>query len=233
VVDVEIRSSSLRHDGLAGFNSEVFAQEMVIELRKVSHRPFRLALLLVFLGSGLAALAQQRSFTFDPTQTKIDFSLGSVMHTVHGEFRLKRGTIELDDASGKTSGEIVVDAISGDSGNKSRDKKMHKEILESDKYPEIIFSPKRFTGPFSSQGKSHLVVDGEFSMHGQTHPMTLTIDTDIQNGNASAATTFSISYMKWGLKNPSTFLLRVSDKVDLTIHTVAHLSAPAAPRGQK
>jgi polyisoprenoid-binding protein YceI len=199
---------------------------MVIEVRKVPHTPFWLALLFIFLLTG-AAVAQQRSFAFDPAQTKIDFSLGSVMHTVHGEFQLKRGAIQLDD-NGRASGEIVVDATSGDSGNKSRDKKMHKEILESEKYPEIIFSPKRFTGPLSGQGKSHLVVEGEFSMHGQTHPMTLTIDTDVQNGNAAAVTSFSVSYMKWGLKNPSTFLLRVSDKVDLTIRAVAHLAATAA-----
>lgn len=206
---------------------------MVMEVRKVSHWPFWGALLFAFFCSGVAAFAQQRSFTFDPAQTKIDFSLGSVMHTVHGEFQLKRGAIELDGTSGRASGELVVDATSGDSGNKSRDKKMHKEILESEKYPEITFSPKRFTGPFSTQGKSHLVVEGEFSMHGETHPMTLTIDTDIQNGNASAVTAFSISYMKWGLKNPSTFILRVSEKVDLTIHAVAHLAAPSAAAKQK
>jgi len=204
---------------------------MVMELRKVWHRPFWLSLLFVLLVTSYAAFAQQRSFTFDPAQTRVDFSLGSVMHTVHGEFQLKRGTIQLDSSSGTASGELVVDATSGDSGNKSRDKKMHKEILESDKYPEITFSPKRFTGPLSGQGKSQLVVEGEFSMHGQTHPMTLTIDTDVQNGNAAAVTSFSISYMKWGLKNPSTFLLRVSDKVDLTIRAVAHLSGqPAQPQ---
>ena len=201
---------------------------MVMELRKVWHRPFWLSLLFVLLVTSYAAFAQQRSFTFDPAQTRVDFSLGSVMHTVHGEFQLKRGTIQLDSSSGTACGELVVDATSGDSGNKSRDKKMHKEILESDKYPEITFSPKRFTGPFSGQGKSHLVVDGEFSMHGQTHPLTMTIDSDIQNGNASAVTSFSLPYTKWGLKNPSTFILRVSDKVEISIHTVAHLTEQAA-----
>lgn len=183
------------------------------------------------LCAGSSAFAQQRTFTFDPAQTKVDFTLGDVLHTVHGGFRLKRGTIQLDSSNGTAAGELVVDATSGDSGNKSRDKKMHKEILESDKYPEITFSPKRFTGPLSSQGKSHLVVDGEFSMHGQTHPLTMTIDSDIQNGNASEVTSFSLPYTKWGLKNPSTFILRVSDKVEISIHTVAHLTGqPAQPQ---
>jgi len=90
---------------------------MVMELRKVWHRPFWLSLLFVLLVTSYAAFAQQRSFTFDPPQTRVDFTLGDVLHTVHGEFRLKRGTIQLDSSSGTASGELVVDATSGDSGN--------------------------------------------------------------------------------------------------------------------
>ncbi len=191
------------------------------------------SLRLVMLGiaaalvcSGTSASAEQKTFNFDPGQSRVDFTLGDVLHTVHGEFRLKRGTIQLDDSNGTASGELVVDATSGDSGNKSRDKKMNKEILESQKYPEITFTPQHFQGSLADQGKSRLVVDGLFNIHGQSHPMTLTIDTDMGRDNAAAATTFSVPYVKWGMKNPSTFILRVSDKVEINIHAVAHLTAP-------
>jgi hypothetical protein len=33
---------------------------------------------------------------------------------------------------------------------------------------------------------------------------------------------FSVPYQKWGMKNPSTFLLHVDDRVEITLHTVAH-----------
>jgi hypothetical protein len=30
-----------------------------------------------------------------------------------------------------------------------------------------------------------------------------------------------VPYIKWGMKNPSTFILRVSDKVEITVETAA------------
>ena len=36
-------------------------------------------------------------------------------------------------------------------------------------------------------------------------------------GRATAKIHFTIPYVKWGLKNPSTLFLRVSDKVDIDI----------------
>lgn len=189
------------------------------------------ASLVLLLSFCVAASAQQRSFTLDPAQTKVNFTLGASMHTVHGTFKLTRGTIQLDPASGQASGELVVDATSGESGNNSRDKKMHKEILESQKYPTITFTPQHFTGTLADQGKSHLVVEGMFSIHGQSHPMTLNIDAEINQGDATATTSFLVPYKQWGMKDPSAFILRVNDKVEISIHAVAHTAAAqAAPR---
>ena len=54
---------------------------------------------------------------------------------------MKRGTLQLDPGAGTLTGEIVVDAKSGDTGSKMRDGKMHREVLESEQYPEITFRP--------------------------------------------------------------------------------------------
>ncbi len=127
------------------------------------------------------------------------------------------------------SGELVVDATSGDSGSHGRDSKMHKEILESQKFPEIIFTPQRFKGTLTPTGKSHLDVDGQFTIHGEAHPMTLAIEADFGNG-ATADTSFDVPYVKWGMKNPSTFILRVSDKVNIDIHAVARATNAGQPK---
>src|SRR5579863_10383267 len=94
----------------------------------------------------LSAAAQQWSLQLDPAHTSVKFTLGDVLHTVHGTFQLKHGALQFDPASGRVSGEIVVDAKSGDSGSGMRDRKMHREVLESEKYQEISFRPDRVEG---------------------------------------------------------------------------------------
>ena len=178
---------------------------------------------------GPVAFAEQKTFELDPGQTKVAFTLGDVLHTVHGTFRLKRGTISLDDANGQAGGELVVDATSGDSGSHARDSKMHKEILESQKYPEIIFTPQHFKGPLAAAGKSHLEIEGQFTIHGQAHPVTLAVDIELGGSGAAADTSLDVPYVKWGMKNPSTFILRVNEKVEISIHAVARVVSAGRP----
>lgn len=155
------------------------------------------------------------------------------MHTVHGTFKLKRGEIHVDPVTGKASGAIVVDATSGDSGDSSRDHKMHTEIIESSKYPEIVFSPTQLDAQpghalkesLEQKGTTHVRADGIFRLHGQDHDVTL--DLDVQNdgnGRIEISSTFPIPYIKWGLKNPNTFILRVSDTVQLEIHASGQIA---------
>jgi polyisoprenoid-binding protein YceI len=174
---------------------------------------------VVLLG---ADLSQQSSFVIDPAQTKVEFVLDSTLHTIHGTFHLTRGDLRLDPTNGKASGELVVDAGSGDSGSGARDKRMNHSILESPQFPQIVFRPDRMAGTVAAQGKSQVQLHGIFVLHGQEHEMTFPLNVEAADGLYNATATFSIPYVKWGLKNPSTLFLRVNDKVDITIHTVAH-----------
>ena len=175
----------------------------------------RFALLVAFT----LPLSAADSLVADRAQTKVEFMLPSLLHTVHGEFRLKRGALVFDAASGKLSGELVIDATSGDSGNASRDKRMHAAILESAKYPEIVFRPDRLEGKVVNPGKSTVQLHGMFSLHGADHEMLVPATVDAAGGTYAVTATFEIPYVKWGLKNPSTLLLRVSDKVEIRIQT--------------
>ena len=177
-----------------------------------------------------AGRAQEVAVQLDPVQTKIEFILGSTLHTVEGTFKLKSGTIRLDPSTGKMSGSIIVDATSGQSGNEGRDRKMHREILESGKYPEIVFTPNQLKGAFNPKGPSKLEVSGQFRLHGQDHDMTLPIDVQPAGRQLQMAAHITIPYIKWGLKNPSTFILRASDKVEVDIHAVGQFVGDDSPR---
>ena len=186
-----------------------------------SHENFHwheVVLILVLVVLALAAsAAAQRSFQLDPSQTTVKFTLGDVLHTVHGTFRLKRGGLQFEPDSGKLSGEIVVDATSGESGSGMRDRKMHKEILESEHYPEIAFRPDRIEGAVSSQGKSAVKVHGMFSIHGVNREIMVPAEVEISANHWTATVHFTVPYAKWGMKNPSTLFLRVNDFVEIDL----------------
>src|ERR1700676_3176046 len=192
-------------------------------------RRFSLPGLLV-VSAALAALilapasrAQETVVQIEPAETKIEYSLSGTMHTVHGKFTLKSSTIRFDPSSGKIGGAIVVDATSGESGNGGRDARMHREILESAKFPEIVFTPVQVTGVVAANGASKVEVSGRFRLHGQDHDVTLPIDVKADGKNLQITTHIEIPYVQWGLKNPSNFLLRVSDNVAIEIEATGRL----------
>lgn len=174
--------------------------------------------------TALPLRAQQTVVTLDPSQTRVEFTLGDVLHTVHGTFKLKTGEIRFDRGNGKASGRIVVDATSGESGNGSRDKKMHAEYLESQKFPEIVFTPTQVRGAVSPSATSQVEVLGSFRLHGSDHDFTLNVTVQYGTDHLECTGRFTIPYVQWGIKNPSTFILRVSDKVDIEIHAAGKLA---------
>jgi polyisoprenoid-binding protein YceI len=116
---------------------------------------------------------------------------------------------------------------------------MHAEILESAKFPEITFAPTQVTGPvadlLAGKGTARLQVTGLFRVHGQDHAMTISVTVSPasaggRGGQFQASTKFDVPYVKWGLKNPSTFVLRVSDTVNLEIRSTVQLSRPTVTR---
>lgn len=186
------------------------------------------AVVAVFLAAAPVAAQQEQVVTFDPDNTKVDFVLGDILHTVHGTFKLKSGVIRFDRTTGAASGALVVDGTSGDSGNKSRDKKMNRDVLESEKYPEIAFIAQKVSGNIPAQGRSQVIVEGVFRMHGSEHPLTLTVPIEVNGDRITASTQFVVPYQKWGLRNPSTLFLRVSDKVEISIAANGRISAEQA-----
>jgi polyisoprenoid-binding protein YceI len=158
------------------------------------------------------------SLHFTPADTKIGFTLGDSLHTIHGSFRLKSGDVEYDSRTGAVQGLLVVDATSGQSGSRIRDRRMHGEILESGRYPEIKFRPNRVDGRVARSGSSSVQVHGIFSIHGSDHEITVPARIEISPDHWTLDLHFNIPYVKWGIKNPSRFLLRVSESVEIDVH---------------
>lgn len=166
---------------------------------------------------GTTASSSEIILTLDPAQSKVHWMVDSTLHTVHGTFALKSGTVHFNPETGKAGGEIVVIAPSGESGNGSRDRRMHKEILETAKYPEIIFRPSRIEGSVSQNGSSDVKLDGVFSIHGSDHDLTALVHAQLAENHWDGTCTFDVPYIKWGIKDPSNFLLKVKPVVNITV----------------
>jgi polyisoprenoid-binding protein YceI len=165
----------------------------------------------------------------DPAQSKIHWTLDSTVHTVHGSFTFKKGNLQLDTSTGKASGEIVVDAASGNSGNDGRDKKMHREVLESAKYSDIIFRPHRVEGQIPRQGICTVQVHGVFVCHGSEHEMTVPVQAELAGDHWTGRAKFHVPFIDWGLKNPGNFFLKVNHAVEIELEMKGSLQNPAAP----
>jgi polyisoprenoid-binding protein YceI len=203
-------------------------------MRELSRKFRRLVptAIVMLIGAVTLAAAQDSAFQLDRAQTSVNFTLADVLHTVRGSFKLKRGALQFDPGSGKITGEIVVDAATGDSGNSMRDRKMHKEVLESARYPEIAFRPDRIEGTVASPGKSSVMVHGIFSIHGTDREITVPAQVETSADHWTATVHFTVPYEKWGMKNPSTLFLKVSDSVQIDLIAAGSIARPAANSAQ-
>jgi polyisoprenoid-binding protein YceI len=151
--------------------------------------------------------------------------VGSTLHTVHGTFALKSGTVHFDPETGSAGGEIVVYATSGENGNSSRDARMHKEILETVKYPDIVFRPAQVEGKVGLSGASDVKLHGVFFIQGAEHDLTTLVQADLTGDRWKGTSKFEVPYVNWGIKDPSNFLLKVKLVVNVALEMSGQVKA--------
>jgi polyisoprenoid-binding protein YceI len=171
------------------------------------------------------AFAQQQTFTVNPDASSVAFALTGTGHSVSGKFHVQSGAINFDRTAQKISGSVVVAAGSGDSGEPSRDKKMNAEVLDTAHFAEVTFVPQSFQGSIAASGDSTIQVSGIFTLHGAPHDLTVPMQIHIDGTNLTARTHFTVPYVKWGLKDPSIFILKVAKEVGIDLTLVGRLSS--------
>jgi hypothetical protein len=75
-------------------------------------------------------------------------------------------------------------------------------------------------------GKSSVRVHGIFSIHGSDHELTVPAEVETFPDHWTATLHFVVPYAKWGMKNPSTMFLRVSESVNIDMTTAGALARP-------
>jgi len=159
----------------------------------------------------------QMAVDFDPAASKINWILVGNVHTVHGTFQLKQGHVDFDPTSRKISGDFLVLADSGDSGSGARDKRMKKEVLETDKFPEVRLKLNKIEGAVAIDNASDVRVAGGMTIHGATHEVSVPLQVTVNGINFTAKGKFILPYVDWGMKDPSNFLFKVNKTVEIEL----------------
>jgi len=184
---------------------------------------------LILLASPFMALAQDRvtgreSYHFDRAHTNIMWFVSHIgFSSSMGQFMDYKGRIILDfDQPELSSVRITINTASLMTGSEEFDAKIKSaEFLEVEKYPTATFISKKVTLLKDNQAK----VEGDFTLHGQTHPLTLKvrlnkramdIQKNIMRTGYSVKTTFKRS--RWGMEH---YLPFIRDNVIIRIEAEA------------
>lgn len=168
---------------------------------------------LILAGWLNPAGAAERTLTLDPAATDVSFILESSLHAVHGTMALDEGVIVFDDEAGTASGRVVINAVSAETGKKKRDKKLHRRVLETETYPEIVFVPSGIEHRLVDEGSGPIVLTGTVTVHGSDHPVRLEATVNRDGDSVTAAFDLPIPFVEWGMHDPSVFVFRTEKVV--------------------
>ena len=129
----------------------------------------------VLAASSAVAIAAD-TYTIEPTHTYPSFEADHMGISVwRGKFNKSSGTITLDRVAKTGSLDITIDTNSVDFGIDALDKhaKTAADLLDTGKYPTATYK----SSSIKFNGDTPVSVDGEFTLHGVTKPLTLTLNS--------------------------------------------------------
>ena len=166
----------------------------------------------------------QQHYRVDPATSEVHFTLGASGHPVLGTFHVTSGEFTLDTGTGAMTGMVTVDAGSGESGNKGRDKTMTTKQMKAQTYPTVTFAPTKFSGQVKDTGESTGQVDGTFTLIGQAHPISVPMTAQIEGDHFTATGSFVVPFVSWGVKDPSIMILKVDKEVKIELKLTGTVS---------
>ena len=170
---------------------------------------------------GMATLRGEQSaplhYRIQAAGSDLGWDLPATLHTVHGKAPELSGTV---DAVPGTGGEwritvrIVVRAAAMVTGNASRDRTMREKVLETDRFPEIVFEARQVTADLSRfKVGEHLTVEaiGDLTVHGKSAPIQLPVDVYVFADHVVLQGSFPLSWKQYGLHDPSFGIVTVRE----------------------
>lgn len=98
-----------------------------------------------------------------------------------------------------------------------------KEVLEVEKYPEIVFKSKSITGNAKPDGQYEAKINGDLTVHGVTRPIEIPTRVSVNGNTLHANGRFSINRSDYNVKTHSIKwgTIRVRNKIEFEFDIVA------------
>lgn len=167
-------------------------------------------------------------FTFDPAHSTIAFKVRHFLGSAKGRFTKFSGTIEVDrDHPEKSSVVATIQTASIDTAIAKRDEHLRNaDFLNAQQYPEITFKSRRVKQTGANTGE----ITGDFTMHGVTRAITLSVQLvgDPESAAKSQTTRWRVitaplkrSEFKLGWSNGVEVVSMIGDEVSVDIQMEA------------
>jgi polyisoprenoid-binding protein YceI len=143
---------------------------------------------------------------------------------VSGEIRLVPGTLEVKELrlSIATASLSVQNDVS-DKDRREIERIMREEVLETDRYPAIVFEGSKVTVAPQSTGPVRAEVDGNLTVHGSTRPHRVPVQVFFMGDTLRAQGEFEIRQTDFGIKLVSVAggVLKIKDELQCSFDLVA------------
>lgn len=198
-------------------------------------RTIRHCLAAGFLAAVSTALDAQETahpfhYKLEVAGSTLKWEVPSTFGTVKGTAPVFQGTIDaipLSSGAWDVKTRIVVPSAGLQTGNRRRDRRM-RAVLETTKFPDIVFELRQFTGDLSHLRPDEtftVQIAGDLTVHGRTARIQLPVDVYVFADRVEVAGSFPLNWKEYGLADPS-FVARVKEPmlVDFRLRAV-----PAIP----
>jgi polyisoprenoid-binding protein YceI len=131
-------------------------------------------LIVILAAAGATSACAADSYTIDPNHTYPSFEADHMgISVLRGKFTKTSGTVVLDRAAKTGSLDITIDASSLDFGHEKLNQHAKGgDMFDVARFPTATYKSKSMT----FKGDTPATVEGELTLHGVTHPLTLVIN---------------------------------------------------------
>ena len=190
----------------------------------------RTILIPLFASLVLTAPVQASTYTLDPAHTYPQFEIHHLsFSTLHGQFNHTEGRITMDREKNLGSVDATIEVKSLDTGFAKRDEDLlAAPFFDAAQFPTMTYKSTKV----SFRGKDKATVQGDFTLHGVTRPLTLHV-TRISCGMNPIMKKNVCGFDAWGEIRRSDFGMKtyvpiIPDQVKLVINSDAVEESTAA-----